>query len=94
MSDLALIGLIGVLVGGMARFALPGKTPGGLLMAIIVGVAGSYVAAYLGERMGWYREGDAMEFAMSAAGAFVLLAIFRFLTGTAAKSSRRENGDL
>jgi uncharacterized membrane protein YeaQ/YmgE (transglycosylase-associated protein family) len=91
MSDLAWEALIGVLVGGLARFALSGRNPGGLLVAVLVGVAGSCLAAYAGASIGWYQAGDPSEFVMSAAGAITLLAIFRFLAGTSKESSRRDN---
>jgi uncharacterized membrane protein YeaQ/YmgE (transglycosylase-associated protein family) len=91
MSDLAWEGLIGVLVGGLARFALSGRNPGGLLGAVLVGVAGSFLGSFMGERIGWYRSGDTARLVMSAAGAATLLAIFRFLAGTSKPSSRRDD---
>jgi uncharacterized membrane protein YeaQ/YmgE (transglycosylase-associated protein family) len=91
MSDLAWEGLIGVLAGGLARFALSGRNPGGLLGAVLVGVAGSFLASYVGERIGWYQAGDRAGFVMSAAGAVTFLAIFRFLAGTSKESSRRDD---
>ena len=90
MSDQLWEGLIGVMVGALARFALPGRNPGGLLLAVAVGVAGSYLAIFTAERIGWYQDGGTTAFAWSAAGAIILVAIFRFLTGTTAKSSRGE----
>ena len=87
MSDLVWEGLIGVLVGGLARFALSGRNPGGLLGAVVVGVAGAFLASYVGERIGWYQAGDTVAFVMSAAGAVTLLVIFRFLAGTSKESS-------
>ena len=74
MSDLVWEGLIGVLVGGLARFALSGRNPGGLLGAVVVGVAGAFLASYVGERIGWYQAGDTAALVMSAAGAVTLLA--------------------
>lgn len=91
MSDLAWEGLIGVLAGGLARFALSGRNPGGLLGAVVVGVGGAFLASYVGERIGWYRAGDTAAFVMSAAGALTLLGIFRFLAGTSKESSRRDD---
>ena len=80
-----------LLVGGLARFALSGRNPGGLLGAVLVGVAGSFLASFVGERIGWYQAGDTAGFVMSAAGAITLLAIFRFLAGTSKPSSRRDD---
>jgi len=91
MSDLVWRVVIGVLVGGIARFALPERNPGGLLLAAAMGVAGSLLASYVGERIGWYQAGDITEFAMSAAGAIVLVAVFRFLSGAPKKRPRRDD---
>jgi uncharacterized membrane protein YeaQ/YmgE (transglycosylase-associated protein family) len=85
---------IGAVAGGVARYALPGRNPGGLVVSVMVGLAGSSLAAYLGDRFGWYREGEPDGIIMCVVGATVLLAIFRFLSGTTARSGGRENYDL
>jgi uncharacterized membrane protein YeaQ/YmgE (transglycosylase-associated protein family) len=77
-------GLIGLLVGAVAKFVMPGKDPGGILITMLLGIAGSFVATYLGQRIGWYRQGDAAGFVMSVAGAVLLLVIYRFLRGKSA----------
>jgi uncharacterized membrane protein YeaQ/YmgE (transglycosylase-associated protein family) len=94
MFELAWTLLIGAVAGGIARYALPGRNPGGLVVAVMVGLAGSFLAAYFGERFGWYRQGEADGIIMCAVGAIVALAIFRFLSGTTAGSGGRENYDL
>jgi uncharacterized membrane protein YeaQ/YmgE (transglycosylase-associated protein family) len=71
-----------------------GEESGGLVVAVMVGLAGSFLAAYLGERFAWYRQGEADGIIMCAVGAIVALAIFRFLSGTTAGSGGRENYDL
>ena len=60
----------------------------------MVGLAGSFVAAFLGDHYGWYREGQANGIAACVAGAVVFLAIFRFITGTTAKAGAHQNYDL
>jgi len=94
MFEMAWTLLIGAVAGGIARYALPGRNPGGLVVAVMVGLAGSFLAAYLGERFAWYRQGEADGIIMCAVGAIVALAIFRFLSGTTAGSGGRENYDL
>ena len=79
-------GLIGLLVGVMAKFVMPGKDPGGILITMLLGIAGSFVATYLGQMIGWYRQGDAAGFLMSVAGAVLLLVIYRFLRGKSAQA--------
>jgi uncharacterized membrane protein YeaQ/YmgE (transglycosylase-associated protein family) len=79
-------GLIGLLVGAVAKFVMPGKDPGGILITMLLGIVGSFVATYLGQMIGWYRQGDAAGFVMSVAGAVLLLVIYRFLRGKSAKA--------
>jgi uncharacterized membrane protein YeaQ/YmgE (transglycosylase-associated protein family) len=86
--------LIGVLAGGLARYGLPGRNPGGLVVSVMVGLAGSFLGAYLGDRYGWYRQGEFEGYFGCAAGAIVSLALFRFLSGTTANAGGRENYDL
>ena len=69
-------GLIGLLAGAVAKLVMPGKDPGGLMVTMLLGIAGSIVATYLGTLVGWYREGDKAGFIMSVAGALLLLAIY------------------
>lgn len=64
---------IGLIVGWVARFLLPGKQNIGLIVTSLLGVAGSFVAAYAGQFMGLYPAGAAAGFIASVVGAFVLL---------------------
>jgi uncharacterized membrane protein YeaQ/YmgE (transglycosylase-associated protein family) len=72
--------LIGLLVGAVAKFFMPGKDPGGWIITILLGIAGSFVATFLGHAIGLYAEGSAAGFIMSVFGAMLLLLIYRFLT--------------
>ena len=94
MFELAWTLLMGAVVGGIARYALPGRNPGGLVASVMVGLAGSFLAAYLGEEFHWYREGETEGIIMCGVGAAILLAIFRFLSGASERSGGRENYDL
>jgi uncharacterized membrane protein YeaQ/YmgE (transglycosylase-associated protein family) len=69
-------GLIGLLAGAVAKLVMPGKDPGGLIVTMLLGIAGSIIATYLGTLVGWYRAGDKAGFIMSVAGALLLLAIY------------------
>src|ERR1700756_4918763 len=69
-------GLIGLLAGAVAKFIMAGKDPGGIIITMLLGIAGSVVATYLGSLIGWYHEGDKAGFLMSVAGAVLLLAIY------------------
>jgi len=46
---------------------------------MLLGIAGSLVATYLGSLIGWYHEGDKAGFIMSVLGAVILLGIYRLL---------------
>jgi uncharacterized membrane protein YeaQ/YmgE (transglycosylase-associated protein family) len=85
MLSLLWVGLIGLLVGAVAKLVMPGKDPGGILITMVLGIAGSFVATYLGQMVGWYRQGDTAGFIMSVVGAVLLLAIYRFIKGKTAK---------
>jgi uncharacterized membrane protein YeaQ/YmgE (transglycosylase-associated protein family) len=56
---------------------MPGRDPGGLIITTLLGIAGAFVAKYLGTAMNWYREGDPVGFIASVVGAILLLAVYR-----------------
>ena len=60
---------------------MPGKDPGGIIVTILIGIAGALLAGFLGRALGWYTEGDAAGFIASVIGAILLLLIYRLLTG-------------
>ena len=68
--------LIGLVVGALAKLIMPGKDPGGFIVTIFLGIAGSVVATWLGRAIGWYQEGQSAGFIMSLLGAVLLLAIY------------------
>jgi len=57
--------IIGLIVGAVAKFLMPGKDPGGIWITMIIGIAGSILATYLGQAIGWYRAGQGAGFIMS-----------------------------
>jgi uncharacterized membrane protein YeaQ/YmgE (transglycosylase-associated protein family) len=73
--------LIGLVVGIIAKFLLPGDDPGGIILTILIGIAGSFIAGYIGRAAGWYSEGEPVGFLASVAGSIVLLLLFRMLFG-------------
>ena len=78
--------IIGLVVGAVAKFLMPGKDPGGIWITMIIGIAGSILATYIGQAIGWYRAGQGAGFIMSVVGAVVLLLIYRIIKGAAAKA--------
>ena len=77
--DLVLTLLIGLLVGAVAKFLMPGRDPGGFIITILLGIAGSFVATFLGRTFGLYAAGAAAGFIMSVVGAVVLLLVYRMM---------------
>jgi uncharacterized membrane protein YeaQ/YmgE (transglycosylase-associated protein family) len=71
--------LMGLLVGIVAKLLMPGRDPGGFIITGLLGIAGAFVAKYIGEQLGWYGPGDAAGFLASVGGAFLLLLIYRLL---------------
>ncbi|PYT62813.1 MAG: GlsB/YeaQ/YmgE family stress response membrane protein [Acidobacteria bacterium] len=55
---------------------MPGKDPGGFIVTILLGIAGSIVATWLGRAIGWYQAGQSAGLIMSVVGAVLLLAIY------------------
>jgi uncharacterized membrane protein YeaQ/YmgE (transglycosylase-associated protein family) len=77
--------IIGLIVGAVAKFVMPGKDPGGIWITMILGIAGSILATYLGKLIGWYQEGQAAGFFMSVVGAVLLLILYRLIRGALSK---------
>src|SRR6478672_57888 len=71
--------LIGLVIGAVAKLIMPGKDPGGIIVTMLIGVAGSFVATWAGRAIGWYQEGQAAGFIMSVVGAIVLLALYHMV---------------
>jgi len=73
--------LIGLVVGAIAKFLMPGNDPGGWLITILLGIAGAFVGTFLGRALGLYTEGQAAGWIASVIGAMVLLLAYRLITG-------------
>lgn len=71
--------IIGLIVGVVAKLLMPGRDPGGFIITILLGIAGSYVATFLGRMFGLYAEGASASFIMSVIGAMLLLLAYRLL---------------
>ena len=69
--------LIGLVAGALAKFIMPGKDPGGLLITTLIGIAGALIVTYLGQAVGWYQAGESAGFIGAVVGAVLLLAVYR-----------------
>jgi uncharacterized membrane protein YeaQ/YmgE (transglycosylase-associated protein family) len=70
--------LIGLIVGALAKLIMPGKDPGGFIVTILLGIAGSVVGTLIGRGVGWYQEGQSAGFIVSLLGALLILAVYHF----------------
>jgi uncharacterized membrane protein YeaQ/YmgE (transglycosylase-associated protein family) len=72
--------IVGLIVGALAKLLMPGKDPGGFFVTMAIGVAGAFLARFLGGALfGWYRDGDAPGWIMSILGAMLLLYLYRLV---------------
>lgn len=71
--------IVGLIVGALAKLVMPGRDPGGIIVTMLLGIAGSFIAGAVGHSLGWYAIGDGPGLIASVLGAVVLLAIYRFV---------------
>ncbi len=85
--NLIWIAIIGLIAGALAKFIMPGKDPGGIWITMALGVAGAFVANFLGGKLGWYGQDHNAGIIGSTLGAILLLLIYRMVKGRSTKSS-------
>jgi uncharacterized membrane protein YeaQ/YmgE (transglycosylase-associated protein family) len=73
--------LFGLIVGAIAKLVMPGRDPGGIIVTMLLGIAGAVIGGFVGRAMGLYNEGEPAGFIMATLGAIVLLALYRMMIG-------------
>jgi uncharacterized membrane protein YeaQ/YmgE (transglycosylase-associated protein family) len=76
---MAIIGLIiiGFVAGIIAKLLTPGPNkPSGFILTTVLGIAGAFVATFLGQAIGWYHADDGAGFIGAIVGAVVILVIY------------------
>jgi uncharacterized membrane protein YeaQ/YmgE (transglycosylase-associated protein family) len=73
--------IIGLIAGALAKFILPGDDPGGIIVTILIGVAGAFVGGYLASLIGLGGGGFIWTIIVATIGAILLLLIYRLLVG-------------
>jgi uncharacterized membrane protein YeaQ/YmgE (transglycosylase-associated protein family) len=68
--------IIGFLAGLVAKLITPGRDPSGFIITTLLGIAGAFIATYLGQAIGWYQAGQGAGFIGAVVGAVILLAIY------------------
>lgn len=71
--------IIGLVIGVIAKLLMPGRDPGGCIITMLLGIAGAFVAGYLGRALHWYQPGQPAGFIASVIGAMILLLIYRLI---------------
>jgi uncharacterized membrane protein YeaQ/YmgE (transglycosylase-associated protein family) len=71
--------IIGLLAGIVAKFLMPGPDPGGIIITILLGIAGAFLATFLGQTIGWYEAGEGAGFIGAVVGAVIILIIYRMM---------------
>jgi uncharacterized membrane protein YeaQ/YmgE (transglycosylase-associated protein family) len=73
--------IVGLVAGALAKLLMPGKDPGGIVVTLLLGLAGSFCAGFLLRAVGWHRSEMGAGIIASTVGAFILLAIYRLAIG-------------
>ena len=71
--------VFGLVVGVLAKLVMPGRDPGGIIVTILLGIAGALFGGFIGRAMGLYGPGEAAGFLMSFLGAVILLVLYRMV---------------
>jgi len=78
---LSLLGtaVFGLIVGALAKLVMPGRDPGGILVTMLLGMAGSLIGGFVGRLLGFYGGNESAGFIMATLGAILLLTAYRMI---------------
>lgn len=76
--------LIGLIAGALAKAIMPGRDPGGIIITMLLGVAGAMLGTFLGRSLGWYAPGEGAGLIAAIVGAVILLFLYRAFRGRSA----------
>ena len=71
--------IVGLIIGLLAKFLMPGRDPGGFIVTTLIGIAGAFIGTFVGRALGLYQPGQAAGWIMSVVGAILLLFIYRLI---------------
>ncbi|TAG79114.1 MAG: GlsB/YeaQ/YmgE family stress response membrane protein [Burkholderiales bacterium] len=78
--DYIIFALVGLVVGAVAKFILPGKQGGGIIVTAILGMIGSLVGTYGGQQLGIVSAKAGTHWIASIIGAVVVVFVYSLLT--------------
>ena len=73
--------IIGLIAGALAKLIMPGDDPGGIIVTILIGIAGAFVGGFLAGLIGLGGGGWIWSILIATIGAIILLAIYRAVAG-------------
>jgi uncharacterized membrane protein YeaQ/YmgE (transglycosylase-associated protein family) len=73
--------IVGLIVGAIARFVMPGEQKMGWILTCVLGIVGSVVAGFIGQALGWYAAGQGAGWIASVLGAALVLFVVQKLRG-------------
>jgi len=73
--------VFGLIVGALAKFLMPGRDGGGIIVTMLLGIVGALVGGFLGRALGLYQQNEPAGFIGALVGAIIVLAIYRMATG-------------
>jgi uncharacterized membrane protein YeaQ/YmgE (transglycosylase-associated protein family) len=71
--------LFGLVVGVIAKVLTPGRDPGGIIVTILLGIAGALLGGFIGRALGFYGPEQSAGWLTSILGAIVLLLLYRLV---------------
>jgi uncharacterized membrane protein YeaQ/YmgE (transglycosylase-associated protein family) len=67
-------------VGIVAKFLMPGRDPGGIIVTIVLGIVGALVGGFIGQALNLYEPGEPAGFVGATLGAILVLWLYRIAT--------------
>ncbi len=72
--------IIGLVIGTVAKFLMPGGGPGGIIMTIVLGIGGAVFASWAGSALGVYRADEPVGFISAVIGSMILLFLYHLIS--------------
>jgi uncharacterized membrane protein YeaQ/YmgE (transglycosylase-associated protein family) len=79
LMEILLILVVGLVVGVIARFVMPGAQPMGWIATTLLGIGGAFVGGLGGQALGLYKVGEPVGWIGAVIGAVILLLVFRLI---------------
>ena len=78
--DYIILALVGLVVGALAKFLVPGKQGGGIIVTALLGVVGSLVGTLGGQQLGIVSKAAGTHWIASIVGAVVVVFVYSLIT--------------